>query len=119
MATLVRSCLLATLVLAPVSDALGDSARRCRGIDPKSLRYLGAFLKPGSQTYRLTFSPDGNSLAAMGKDGVVRLFASLTWEKLREFPAHPSGCRGLAFSPDGRLLAAGRLNGEIEIWDAG
>jgi tricorn protease-like protein len=111
-----RFCLLAALVLAAPGALHGDSTRRRSPIDPRALQYLGAPLAPGSETYRLTFSPDGTRLAALGGDGVVRLFAARTWEKIREFPGHPSGARGLAFSPDGKLLAAGRLNGEVEIW---
>src|SRR5436853_4842331 len=116
-ATVIRSSLLAVLLLAGSSAAFGDSSKRRSTIDPRSLRFLGSYVKPGSQTFRLAFSPDGRSLAAMGADGVVRLFAVRTWEKIREYPGHPSGCRGLAFSPDGKLLAAGRLNGEVEVWE--
>ena len=82
MATLIRSGL-AILLLLAAPAAFGDSARRRYDLDPRTLRFLGSYLKPGAQTYRLTFSPDGNSLAAMGGDGIVRLFAARTWEKLR------------------------------------
>jgi len=108
-------CLVAILASLGASDASADSTRRRWVNDPRSLRFLGTSVTPGSQTFRLAFAPDGQTLAAMGMDGVVRLFAVRTWEKTREFPGHPSGCRGLAFSPDGKLLAAGRLNGEVEV----
>src|SRR6188508_2047591 len=97
-----RYCLLATVLFAAPGLLHGDSTRRRNAIDPRTLRPLGAMFTPGSETYRMTFTPDGTRLAALGGDGIVRLFTARTWEKIREFPGHPSGARGLAFSPDGK-----------------
>ena len=109
--------ILCVLVLTGSSELFGDSTRRHAAIDPRELRYLGAFVRPGSETFRLAFSPDGRHLAALGADGIVRLFATRSWAKLREFPGNPAGVRGLAFSPEGKYIAAGRLNGEVMIWE--
>src|SRR6185503_20150334 len=103
------SWVLLALLLTGSSDLLADSTRRRGHIDPRELRFLGAFVKPGSETFRLAFSPDGRHLAALGADGIVRLFAVRSWTKLREFPGNPAGVRGLAFSPEGKYIAAGRL----------
>ncbi len=76
-------------------------------------------LKPREErdsfAYRIAFSPDGKTLAALCTDGAVRLFecegggVRAVW-----------GCLGaaVAFSPDGRLLAAlGYRRPDIHLYD--
>ena len=58
----------------------------------------------GTWAMSLTFSPDGKTLAAPGKEGQVRLWDPATG---REATALEGGVVPLAFSPDGRTLVTG------------
>lgn len=78
----------------------------------------------------IAFSPDGQSLAAVGDDRVVRLLDAATGQPLETFGRHSD--RGdvttsAAFSPDGRILATGTggipmrhrifvMDGELKLW---
>ncbi len=63
----------------------------------------------------LTFSPDGQTLAASDGDGLVHLW-SATGQRLGVFP-HTDTALALAFSPDGKRLASGYRDNQIKIWD--
>jgi WD40 repeat protein/serine/threonine protein kinase len=64
----------------------------------------------------VAFSPDGELLAAGGKDKTVSLWKVATGERVHRLAALPEGVQTLAFSPDGRLLAVSS-GGTARLWD--
>jgi WD40 repeat protein len=68
----------------------------------------------------VTFSPDGELLAAAGSDGVIRIWDLQSGSARRlEDPGHQ--IQGLAFSPDSKKIAASISFGgraAIHLWDA-
>ena len=67
--------------------------------------------------YDLEISPDGDRLAAVGADAMIRVF-DLARDELQFTIATGQGeTNGVAFSPDGRRLAAAGDDGTVRIWD--
>jgi WD40 repeat protein len=72
----------------------------------------------------IAFSPNGQMLASGGaadgsgaRDSTVRLWRSLSGEKLDVLEAPGDNVRCVAFSPDGRWLAAGGDFARVKVWD--
>jgi RNA polymerase sigma factor (sigma-70 family) len=79
-------------------------------------------LDNGSPVTTVAFAPDGKTLAAAGKDRVVRVWNIATAKQLHvlaEGTAEPGrdSLAALAFSPDGKVLAAGTSDDAIQLWD--
>ena len=67
---------------------------------------------------RVTYSPDGSTLATAGSDGTVRLWDPATGKG--RLVAEGGGARApqaVLFHPDGRRIAVGRLDGSVEFLD--
>jgi RNA polymerase sigma factor (sigma-70 family) len=80
------------------------------------------------QVFRLAFSPDGKSLAAVAcgnpdfsppvgsRSEIVSLWDVGTG-RLHELEGHTGGATSLAFAPDGKVLATGGHDGTLLLWD--
>jgi WD40 repeat protein/serine/threonine protein kinase len=68
-------------------------------------------------TYHAAFSPDGKSLAAPCRDGVVRIWDAATGRMLRSISPAAEPTTPVVFSPDGRRIAAGCMDKTIRLWD--
>jgi RNA polymerase sigma factor (sigma-70 family) len=70
---------------------------------------------------RLTFSPDGRTLASWGGgSGVIHLWEAATGQQRGQITAQAgpfASVHSVAFSPDGRLLAWGCLDDAVHVWD--
>ncbi len=64
----------------------------------------------------INFSPDGQTLASGGWDGMVRLW-DVASGRLRWSGSHTSRVNRVAFSPDGRTLASAGIDAVIQFWD--
>ncbi|ULE33460.1 nSTAND1 domain-containing NTPase [Mycobacterium sp. IDR2000157661] len=68
--------------------------------------------------WAVTFSPDGQRIAAAGADGVIQLMDAHSLEKSGQaFRGHEDTVAGLAFSPDGRKLASASRDETIRLWN--
>ena len=72
----------------------------------------------GTGCLRLSFSPDGKTLASASEDGDVFLW-DLATGNATAVPGHTESVWGMVFSPDGSTLAsrAGTSRGKVNIWD--
>lgn len=77
-------------------------------------------LKTEADLTAMAWHPDGRSIAAGGRDGVVTIWDAGDGSFTATLPAAEEGIRALAFSPDGQLLAIaseGADGHSLRVWD--
>uniref|UniRef100_A0A6Q2YJ50 Apoptotic protease-activating factor 1 n=1 Tax=Esox lucius TaxID=8010 RepID=A0A6Q2YJ50_ESOLU len=67
--------------------------------------------------YSACFSHDGSKIASGGSSKTLRVFNSISGEKLREIEAHEDEVLCCAFSPDDRLIATCSSDRKVWIWE--
>ena len=67
----------------------------------------------------LAFSSDGQRLATVGWDNVVRVWDTKTWKIVEQVRDPTGGPNGVAFSPDGKLVAWGATDSTVKVWRLG
>jgi WD40 repeat protein len=70
-----------------------------------------------SDLYALAFSPNGRALAAVGQDGVVRVWDVASGRQSHALRGHRGPVFAVCFSPDGGRLVTGGEDGTALIWD--
>ncbi|MGD1932134.1 MAG: WD40 repeat domain-containing protein [Leptolyngbyaceae cyanobacterium] len=63
----------------------------------------------------VSFSPDGQTLAAASGDGTVRL-GNLQGVVLQTLPGHDNVVFSVSFSPDGQAVASASGDGTVKLW---
>ncbi len=65
----------------------------------------------------LSFSADGRLLASIGEDGMIHLWQTRTWKRLRRIDHQDSRSDFVALSPDGRRVASRNQEGDLTVWE--
>jgi WD40 repeat protein len=104
-------------VLTPGAIRLADLTAILAINEPRATLASGS----ASPAVSVTFSPDGDLLAAGFQGGPVMVWNIARWTVLARFqpPSGPALSGAVAFSPDGRLLAAGTEGGNVAVWKVG
>jgi WD40 repeat protein len=69
---------------------------------------------------KLSFSPNGKTLASGSEDGTVKIWDTATWQLVRSIEDRaekPPKVMAVAYSPDGKRLAVGRAGGALKLYD--
>lgn len=108
------------LVMVPRSRLLAMISQdgKQRGVqlyDAKRME-LGEKLACDTHLQCLAASPDGKSIAAGGKDGVVYIWDLKRRELVSMLSRHTKEVQAIAFSHDGKQLASGGRDGTIRLW---
>src|SRR5262249_9139717 len=69
--------------------------------------------------YGLSFKPDGNILAAGGRDGRIHIVNAVTGNVDCRLDGHTDQVNGVCFHPDGRLMASAGRDGTVRLWNVG
>jgi WD40 repeat protein len=77
----------------------------------------GSFDSRSPRIRSLTFSPEGEGLAAGGADGVVRYWNVVDRNELGNVTAHQNTVYGLAIRQDRKLLASAGFDRRIRLWE--
>ena len=67
--------------------------------------------------WSVSFSPNGNLLAAASANNIVELWDVATEQKIATLRGHTDSVTSVSFSPDGTLLASGSFDGTMKLWD--
>ncbi len=67
--------------------------------------------------YHVEFSPGGDFLVSTGKDGMVLIRETKTWQVARSIKASATEVNGAVFSPDSKTLAAIDDEGKLKLWE--
>ena len=100
----------------PEHGVARDRRGELKLFDAATKRELITFPQQTAWVTSITFSPDGQTLAAARSDGIT-IFWKLTGEKTAELPGRRGDCiNALSFSPDGQALASASSDGMLSIW---
>ncbi len=69
------------------------------------------------QVYHVEFSPGGDLLASAGKDGMVLIWDTNTWQLARSIRPSGTEVNCATFSPDGKTLATVDDDGKLRLWE--
>ncbi|NJN76043.1 MAG: WD40 repeat domain-containing protein [Synechococcaceae cyanobacterium RL_1_2] len=95
-----------------LASGSADGAVRIWDVEKAELRTT---ITTEDLVYRLTVSPDGQTLATSTTlSPLIRLWDLTTGEKIADLEGHYYGVRGLDFSPDGTTLASCDEQGDCE-----
>jgi WD40 repeat protein len=110
-----------------VAGSIADSIKLWDVRDNTLKRHLPWNTWAGDDVCCVSFSPDGNILAAgglqsrfpfsLGQTGGVTFWDTRTGKQLATRYGHFDGATSLAFSPDSKTLATGDCAGVIRFWD--
>lgn len=67
------------------------------------------------EVWSVTFSPNGQQLASVANDGVLRLW-NLQGQLLKQFQAQQGELHQVQFSPDGRQMVTAGQDGRLRLW---
>ena len=70
----------------------------------------------GDAVYRVTFSPDGNTIATASWDNTVKLW-NLQGQEIKTLAGHGEQVRSVAFSPDGKTIATASGDKTVKLWN--
>jgi WD40 repeat protein/predicted Ser/Thr protein kinase len=85
--------------------------------DAETGRELRSWEAHKGKMLALEISKDGNLLASVGDDRIIRLWDAATGRELARWEGHQSEVTALALSPDGQTLASGGADGTIRLWN--
>ena len=71
----------------------------------------------GGEVRALAWSPDGETLAMAGADGLIRRYAGPDWDRTEPDLNHGAEIRDLAFTHDGTVLASVGRDLMVRLWD--
>ncbi|MCC6645050.1 MAG: hypothetical protein IT374_05690 [Polyangiaceae bacterium] len=77
---------------------------------------LAAIAADAEQVLALAYSEDGKLLATAGRERVVRVWDTRTFELVRELRGHEDRIVALAWAPDGRHLVSGSHDTTAIVW---
>jgi WD40 repeat protein len=73
----------------------------------------------GQESYAdAVFAPDGRTLATSGREGVLQVWDTVTWQRRATTPPDRAGITALDIAPDGRRILTGSADGAVTLWDA-
>ena len=64
-----------------------------------------------------TFTPDGETVASGGSNGVLALYRASDGAKVRDLTGHTGEVWAVAASPDGKLLVSGSSDQTVRLWN--
>ena len=103
-----------TVSVVLVDDATGDEVGTAEAYDAEVVQD-----GPGAGMRDLEFSPDGETLAGAGADGVVRLWSVDDPTDVTELDPEGEAPVAVAFSPDGSALAVASSDAPVTVFEAG
>ena len=100
--------------------AIADKDGRVTVVDvkPSGIEQVFHALADRGRTTGLSFSPDGDSLASVGLDGIVRIFDLEKNLRRSSFAIHGAWINDVRYSRDGRWLLTGSDDRTLAITDA-
>ena len=72
-----------------------------------------------AEVYHVEFSQKGDRLASTGKDGMVLIWDTSSWNVIRTLPTQGTELNVATFSPDGQTLATAGDDGLARLWSVG
>ena len=70
-----------------------------------------------SFVFRVSFSPDGQTLASASWDNTIKLWDVKTGKEIATLKGHTDVVYSVSFSPDGKTLASSGRDRTIKLWD--
>lgn len=112
-----------TIVAYTTNSDNSDADLLVWNLDSGSLKTLSSTKLEISRTYGwgcdnlFSFSPDGKTIATIGKDSKTVKLWSLEGSLLKTFKGHTDTINDIKFSPDGKTLASGSSDKTIKLWN--
>jgi WD40 repeat protein len=70
-----------------------------------------------SWVWRVSYSPDGKTLASASQDKTVKLWDVGTGKELKTLNGHQDRVLSVSYSPDGKTLASASSDTTVKLWD--